>query len=223
MNKRIITAVFLLTELVLYAILLTAGGTLRTASCYASVVICFIYALTNISRQNALVIAALSCTLGADYFLVVMSPQEKLYGMIFFLAAQLLYAIKLNLSTLNNKILLARVIITVISIALVFIVLKDKADALAVISIAYYANLLVNIIEAFTQFGKNKLLAIGFVFFILCDTVIGLQTAADSYLPIGEGSLLHKIIFMDFFLSWFFYLPSQVLIALSTKKGETDV
>jgi hypothetical protein len=37
-----------------------------------------------------------------------------------------------------------------------------------------------------------------------------------------EGSILHKILFMDFHLSWFFYLPSQVLIALQAgQKGRT--
>ncbi len=217
-NKKKITllSVFLLTELVLYILVLTTGGSFLAFCCYTSVVICFLYALTNFSRRNALVIAALFCTVGADFCLVVMSPQEKLYGMIFFLAVQLIYAVKLNRETRSNKLLLARVLLTLSAIIAVFIVLKEKVDALAVISIAYYANLAVNIIESFTQFKKNKLFAIGLVFFLLCDTVIGLQTAADAYLTIAENSLLYKIIFMDFFLSWFFYLPSQVLIALST-------
>ena len=66
----------------------------------------------------------------------------------------------------------------------------------------------------------NLLVGSSYVSILLCDTVIGLQVAAGGYLPIGEGSLLHKIIFMDFFLSWFFYLPSQILIALSaTRRG----
>ena len=61
---------------------------------------------------------------------------------------------------------------------------------------------------------------------MLCDTVIGLQVASGAYLPIAEGSILYRIIFMDFFLSWFFYLPSQVLITLSgmqkrSKRNET--
>jgi len=86
----------------------------------------------------------------------------------------------------------------------------------------YYVNLLVNIIESFICFKAEKLFAVGLVFFVLCDTVIGLQAAAGSYLPISEESLIYKIIFMDFFLSWFFYLPSQVLIAMSTNQKVPD-
>ena len=79
----------------------------------------------------------------------------------------------------------------------------------------------MNAIQAFTQFRKNKLLPIGFVLFILCDTVIGLQVASGGYLPIAEGSWLYKLIFPSYPLSWVFYLPSQVLIALSTRKQRT--
>ncbi len=73
----------------------------------------------------------------------------------------------------------------------------------------------MNIVAAFKRFGQNSLFAIGLVLFLLCDTVIGLQVASGGYLPIGEGTLLYKIIFAPFHLSWFFYLPSQVLIALT--------
>ena len=37
-----------------------------------------------------------------------------------------------------------------------------------------------------------------------------------GYLPIAENSLLHRILFVDFNLAWVFYLPSQVLISLSS-------
>jgi len=68
------------------------------------------------------------------------------------------------------------------------------------------------------MFRQEKLLSIGFVLFLMCDTVIGLQVACSGYLPIEETFLLYQIIFMPFHLSWFFYLPSQVLIALSAGK-----
>ena len=67
--------------------------------------------------------------------------------------------------------------------------------------------------------GKNKLFPIGLVLFLLCDTIIGLQMATGVYLPISEHSVIYKIIFTDFNLAWFFYLPSQVCIALSGKSA----
>lgn len=100
----------------------------------------------------------------------------------------------------------------------VFLVLGENTDALALVSLCYYANLVVNILAAFTRFRQRRLLSIGLVLFLLCDTVIGLQMANGVYLPIREGSLIHRIISVDFNLAWFFYLPSQVLIALSGRK-----
>ena len=85
---------------------------------------------------------------------------------------------------------------------------------LAAVSVCYYANLFVNIIEAFTVFKKGRLFAVGLVLFLLCDTVIGLQVMSDLYLQIPAGMLVYKILFMPFNLSWFFYVPAQVLIAL---------
>ena len=105
-----------------------------------------------------------------------------------------------------------------VTLGAVFVVLGDKADALAAVSLICYANLIMNIVVSCTQFRKNKLLPVAFVLFLLCDTVIGLQVASGGYLPIPEGSLVHTIIFSDFNLAWFFYLPSQVLISLSSKK-----
>ena len=94
------------------------------------------------------------------------------------------------------------------------LVLREKTDALAIVSVCYYVLLITNMIHAFM--AKERLFAVALCLFILCDTVIGLQVAAGAYLPITEGSALYKIIFMNFNLAWFFYLPSQVLIAKRT-------
>lgn len=111
--------------------------------------------------------------------------------------------------------LAVRLVLTVCVAAIAVVILKDKTDALALVSVCYYVNLVMNMVEAFAKFRKLRLFAIGLVLFILCDTVIGLQVASEGYLPIGEDTLLHRILFVDFNLSWLFYLPSQVLIALT--------
>jgi hypothetical protein len=74
----------------------------------------------------------------------------------------------------------------------------------------------MNIVLSLSTFKNDKLFPIGLVLLFLCDTVIGLQTASGAYLNIPESSLVYRIIFMDFFLSWFFYLPSQIIISLSS-------
>lgn len=212
-----LTLVFLAVSCVLYYFILTAGGTLLVATSYASIVLCFLFALSG--WQNFWIIGGLACTLGADFFLVICDPIQQLWGMVFFLSTQTLYAAMLHRSRPGKLFLLARIALIAAAEVITVVILKDATDALAVISICYYVNLIFNIIMAFIQFKDYKLFAIGLVFFLLCDTVIGLQVMSSGYLPILAGSLLDKILSVPFNLAWLFYLPSQVLISLSSREA----
>lgn len=211
-NKRkILLTLFLMTEAVLYGLILTSGGKLLIWSEYISIILCFLFSL--FCFQKPLLIGGLALTLCADFCLVICDPIQQLWGMVFFLGAQCLYAILLHRQRLPRGLLAAR-----IGLSVAVAILGENVDALALVSMLYYVNLIMNMICAFVRFRNNRLLAVGFMLFILCDTVIGLQVAAGGYLPIAEGSWLHSLIFSGFHLSWFFYLPSQVLIALSGRK-----
>ena len=154
----------------------------------------------------------------ADFFLVVCDPRQQLWGMICFLAAQTMYAIMLHRRR-HSKVILGLRIGLIASIELIaYLILRNRIDALVIVSVCYYAILVMNMVHAFVNFRNMPMLAIGFALFILCDTVIGLQTASGGYLAIDERCWLHRVLFMDFNLAWFFYLPSQVLIALSCRK-----
>lgn len=211
-----LTLLFLLAEGILYYFILTAGGDLLRFTSFFAIVLCFAFALIQGNKSSALIQWALACTVGADFFLVLRPTDERVWGMVCFLAAQLMYAVWLHRRTKSNPLALTRILLTVLAEAVALTVLGSRLDTLAVLSMAYYANLIMNIAESFTNYPNNKLFSIGLLLFILCDTVIGLQVAASGYLTIPPDSLLHRIIFMDFNLSWFFYLPSQVLISLST-------
>ncbi len=214
-KKPVITVLFLIVELILYSLILTTGGNMLVWSSYISIIICFLFAATGVARGNMLNIIGLFFTVLADFCLVVCNPIERLWGMVFFLIAQTCYATMLHRQNLHKVLLPIRIALSVVVEVLAIMILKDKTDALALVSMAYYVNLIMNLICAFSRFKKNMLLAFGFVCFLLCDTVIGLQVAAGTYLPIQEGSMVYRLIFMDFNLSWFFYLPSQVMIALT--------
>ena len=217
---RVLLCAFLALEAVLYACILLTDGDFLRATSYLSIVLCFVYALLHLRRDNALVVGGLLCTVGADFCLVVCSPIQQLYGMLFFLVAQTLYAVWLYRRDRNRPLLLVRAVLIVLVEGVAVWVLGDALDALAVVSVCYYVNLVVNILAAFWQRKRERVLPIALCLFLLCDTVIGLQVAAGGYLPIAEDSLLYRILFMDFNLSWFFYLPSQVLIALCGSKRE---
>lgn len=215
-KNGIITALFLTLELILYGLILTTEGKTLIWSEYISIILCFLLAL--LCFGNPLMIGGLAFTVCADFCLVVCDPIQQLWGMVFFLGAQTMYAAMLHRQGLPKSFLMARLALTVAVEIVALLILGKNMDPLALVSVCYYVNLIMNMVCAFARFRDNRLPAIGFLLFILCDTVIGLQVAAGGYLPIPEGSLVYRIIFSDFHLSWFFYLPSQVLLALSACK-----
>ncbi len=213
-KKFILPAAFICAEAMLYYIIMTAGGTLLWGSQFASVVLCFLFSLTGLKDKSYTVPVALAFTVGADYFLVAHHPQLRLLGMLFFIGTQGAYAFLLHKQNPKKLFLWLRLGLSLVSTAICFAVLGKGVDPLSLVSLCYYANLITNIIMAFDGFSKNRLFAIGLLLFLLCDTVVGLQVSCEGYLPIKEGSFLHRIIFPSFNPAWMFYLPSQVILAL---------
>lgn len=215
-NQKRVTTSFIIVEALLYALILTTGGKLLVWSEFVSIILCFLFAL--LSFKDPMMIGGLAFTMCADFCLVMSQPIQQLWGMGFFMIAQNFYAVLLHSQRLPKSLLTLRLILTVAVEIVAVLILGENTDALALVSMCYYVNLIMNMVCAFARFKHNRLMALGFVLFILCDTVIGLQVAAGGYLPIPEGSFIHNIIFSGFHLSWFFYLPSQVLLALSARK-----
>lgn len=211
--KKRFAAAFLTVEAALYICILTCGGDLLVASSYASIVLCGLFALALGQKSTLFLRLGLLCTLGADFCLVVCDPIQRLWGMVFFLAAQSMYALYLGGRPWRW---IVRAAVSLCALAVTVLVLGENTDVLALVSVCYYGNLILNLLFAFLN--KDRMLGLAFVLFLLCDTVIGLQVAAGGYLPIAEGSALYSLLFSGFNLAWFFYLPSQVLLALRTTK-----
>ena len=110
--------------------------------------------------------------------------------------------------------LIARVALSVVALILTLAVLGEATDAVALVSVFYYANLILNLIFAFLNFKAQYLMAVGFLLFLLCDTVIGFSFL-ENYLALSPDSWVHSIFSVGFDLAWAFYAPSQVLLALS--------
>ena len=203
---------FLIIETILYLLIMAFNNKWYM---FASIGLCLLYAIANSKTGDRFIVAALSFTLAADFFLVLCTEQQRLWGMIFFLGAQTMYAIRLQLMRFRLSLLLIRIGLSMTALLITWMVLKENVDALALISLCYYANLVMNIVEGFTQFRKNKPFPIGLVLFLLCDTVIGLQMMASTYIPMSDTTVLYQILYPGFNLAWFFYLPSQVLLSIS--------
>lgn len=210
---------FIVIEIALgIALQISSGRTIALFSFGAVILACLFCAVfADKSVEYALTQLALILTVCADYFLIWSVPQQKLPAMLFFLVAQSAYAARLwftadaqerKAQAISRGLLSAGIVI------LTFTIVKDATDALAIVSVLYYACLILNLFFSFFRFRSRALLAIGFALFLLCDTVIGLDLL-NGYLPIPADALLYRIIRPGFNLAWVFYLPSQVLLALS--------
>ena len=216
--------VFVLIELVLAILVQLTNGTLNTIVSFSSVVLAFIFALLNYNNNNKLIIIGLFTTVCADIFLVVVDPIKQNLAMCFFSITQICYFIYIynNQNIKQQKInILIRTITIILILCLTIIILKDNVDFLSLISVFYYINLVINIICSFIVKNKNIYLSIGLILFACCDLSIGLSIMSDAYLPLKEGTFLYFIANPGFNLAWIFYVPSQTLISLSTKKDYT--
>ena len=218
--RAIVIALFCFIQLCFGVSIQLTSGTMEKWLCFISIMISALFALCFFRKSmvGLLMVIGLLLTLCADFFLVMLTPINRLTGMIFFLFVQLIYGARLYVqekSILKRRaLLIVRAILFIIGIILALIVLKKQVDALAILSVVYYINLIMNLILAFIS--KNLLLAIGLVLFACCDLFVGLQVMSDLYFTINENSILHSIIFPPFNVVWAFYVPSQTLIAVST-------
>lgn len=181
----------------------------------------------NLKDGNALRIAMLF-TLAADYFLVAIPETNKMNGMICFMGTQAFIFLHIFLRDENRKRkivhLSVRLVLSAALAVATLVVLGEGADALAIISVIYYANLLTSMIFSPSDKNGGKLLCLGLIFFALCDINVGLWVLNDMYsggFPVD--SFLYKLLFSGIDLVWLFYIPSQTMIPLCllSKKSST--
>ena len=222
--KYVLISIFAAVETVLLVLLLTLSGVVSVVLSFVSIALAFLFSLLflNVKNRNVFIQIGLIFTVCADVCLVLCNPRQQSIGMVFFCFSQLTYFCKLLYETSNKKIRLANLISRCVAIVLVqvltLVVVGDKADFLALVSMFYYTNLILNVIFSFVNFKKNPYFAIGMLLFMLCDTIVGLNVAIGTYITIPESSILYQIAFSSFNWAWLFYLPSQVLISISSSK-----
>ena len=222
-NKRILislSALFAITEIIFAVLIQKISGDANRYISYASVVLACLFLLLFAEKtwEYLFTQAALIMTLCADYFLVLPTEIKQFPAMIFFSIAQLSYFMRLYTSTEKKSARLFHVVVrfeaSLFAVILTFIVLRHLVDPVSVVSMFYFTNLLINIIFAFSQFKKNYLFAIGLLFFACCDLLIGFSFL-ENYLEIEPDTIAYKLAHPGCNLAWIFYVPSQMLIALS--------
>ncbi len=213
--KRWAIALFVGIEAVIYAAFLTLDLMGRGGSTvpikYAGVLLCLAFALGCALRGgDRLAAPALALTAGADWFLLVRGDHLAL-GVVLFLGVQTLYLLRLRRRGAPAALWLRAGLALLLGLALYGLGMVSPLNLLAML---YFSQLLSNAILAWTMGRSGRLFALGLTLFVCCDVCVGLFNAGLA------SSALYRFVSVGM---WLFYLPSQVLIALSAlPKKEAD-
>lgn len=180
---------------------------------YLSILLCFCFAaFTGRGRDGRLMKLALGFTLLADLFLLVLD-RWYLAGVACFCVVQLLHLIRI--AGMRPKRLPLRLALrgALAAAALVLAAALGALDPLTALSLFYFTQLAVNALESLTLGHAFRGFSVGLFLFLCCDLCVGLQNLS-AWFPAAGGPLV------DFARvgMWLFYLPSQVLIALSVER-----
>lgn len=217
MKKTIVTA-FLAAEGALWCAFLTLdllglpgpGVWLK----YAGILLCLAFALGCVRRGGeGLVVLALILTALADGLLLVADSHYAL-GVLIFLGAQSVYLIRLRLAAGRSWAGLRLALPLAVGLTMYRL---EQDSGLNLLAGLYFSQLLVNTALAWTLKGRKwRRFAAGLTLFVCCDVCVG---AFNSPGLVPAGVYAFARVGM-----WLFYLPSQVLIALSAlpEKGKKD-
>lgn len=179
---------------------------------YLSVWLCFLFVLTRgRGSDGRLMTAALALTLLADLFLLVL---DRWYpaGVAAFCGVQALYLVRL--ARRRPAGLPLRLVLRgcAAAAALILVWHLGALDGLTALSLLYFSQLACNALESLSLPSLPGF-APGLILFLCCDVCVGLHNLA-AWLP-GAGGPLADFARVGM---WLFYLPSQVLIALSVNQ-----
>ena len=208
MGKRFPPALlssFLSLEGAIYACFLVLDllgrGDQTTPIKYAGILLCLGFSLLGTDR---LVPLALALTVCADWFLLVRNDHYAL-GIALFLCVQAVYALRLCAGGAGSAFVLRAALALGAGLGAWAAGLTALVELLAAL---YFSQLLSNALLAWTLRGeRRRAFALGLTLFVGCDVCVGLF----NVLP--PSSPRHFAVSVGM---WLFYLPSQVLIALST-------
>lgn len=211
MDKRApagLAAPFLWAEGALYAVFLaldlTGRGGQTVPIKYAGILLCLGFAaLCALRGGDRLVPPALALTACADWFLLVRNDRYAL-GVALFLCVQAVYFFRLRRAGEGGGYFLRSALALGAEFGVCALGLASGVNLLAAL---YFSQLLSNAALAWALTGRPwRRFALGLTLFAGCDVCVGLFNVLPQGSPLYPAASLGM---------WLFYLPSQVLIALS--------
>ena len=169
------------------------------------------------------------CTAVADFFLTITADRYEIAVGVF-LGAQVFHFLRITIARHDASkeagvkhpllgILLsvfARLVLSALVLAVLHV--TGLCSLLNVLAAVYFVELLMNTIDAaFTaeHAFRFAVCAAGFLLFICCDVTVGLRALSEA----GTVYMTPDRFALNTYLTWVFYLPSQVLIILSVLRS----
>lgn len=195
---------------------------------YLCILLCFFLAILStknphIDKCNAvdmrLLVFGMFITIIADLCLIILDFFTL--GVLLFTLVQITYSVRYT--NKNIKVTLINFFIIFIFIAFgygIAILFIEEISILLPISLFYGICLLVSVIKAIKASNNNlytskskHMIVFGMVLFLLCDTCVALSNITMIF-PLS-GYIMTSLSAIASLLIWVFYLPSQLLLALS--------
>ncbi|MBK5242849.1 lysoplasmalogenase family protein [Clostridium sp.] len=195
---------------------------------YLCILLCFLISILSTKNLHVdkvndvdtqLLKLGLFITIIADLCLVILD--FYIFGVVFFTLVQIIYCVRYTnkniKKTLINLFTIFLFIVFTYAIVILFI---EGINILLPISLFYVICLLSSVIKAIKASNNNLytpkskyMILLGMVLFLLCDTCVAFSNITILF-PLS-GYIMTRFQSIAYFLIWVFYLPSQLLLALS--------
>ena len=182
---------------------------------YVSIILCFLYVLLSKKKERSVyIMAGLFFTVVSDYFLLLTDYFSA--GMLSFSIVQTIYCIYCSKNIRQYLIKEGTQLCIIGSIVLVLLMgFPIDMDIVLILSIYYFVHLVSNVLFSWIRSKEGKerrFFAIGMTLFLLCDIHVAIFNAGN-YLSFTSSHVYQTIYAVAAVAMWFYYLPSQVLIA----------
>ena len=226
MAKKIIIIIYLIIQLILSILSQLTDNPLWAIVSFSIVALAFLMNFMFMKKSLSFLFTALALafTVFSDVLLVLLD-KYYLTAVISFILVQLFYFCRIIVNTKSMKLkkihITLRISLSILSIIVLSIILKENTDLLTIASAICFVNLVLNVITSFINYkfkSDSLIFAIGLLLFMLCDFFVGINNI-EYITDISRDSLIYQIIYNDYiFFPWLFYAPSQMLLGLSSKK-----
>jgi len=171
------------------------------------------FLISFLKKNDPIFLLAELITIGGDVALMLNHKDE--IGFPIYIFVQIAYAMYFYFRDENIKrkkiIIILRVGLSLLSICIGFIVLKDNFKFTTATAIIYFLNILINL--AYAIIFKDPILIVGFALFVISDAVIGLNIVVPESSAFGKFLGSHNWIHV-------FYLPSQAVLIFNKTNND---